>query len=521
MRSPVASPALHLSTLFETDPNGRLTTTREPTKQSAPKFVLVRSATALTWGIRADIPDALAEELTAFARAERPVADLNDLPTHYCALGTTECFGPAFEFPEFVPSSSGIVSVEDERSFNVNFHGWVPGEIAAGCGPVMSIVVDGHPVSICFCARQSDVAAEAGVDTAPAYRGRGYAGRVTSAWAFAIRASGRIPLYSTSWTNSASRSRTQAWARRIRKHVEHRVDHAAGRSVRYVRHSRLRQRLLWRAPRRAALLRKDGGSSRRPQPRDASSVAPQCHRDSHQLRASRATRARSCDRIRRGAIADLRVVRRRATWRAKCAPGRSRVELARFRALPTHAIAAALTTVYELHVELARAGWLAVDFYDGCLMYDFVSHDLRVIDLDQYSRGPFTNAMGRMFGSTRFMAPEEFKLGACIDQRTTVFNLGRSASIFLRERGTRSQIAAAARACSAAPPSAVPDRRSFLFGVVGRVTAALARWFIAARKPTALHLRRTLRAMPRRRPSARRGPPIRGPYALSSCSPRL
>lgn len=121
---------------------------------------------------------------------------------------------------------------------------------------------------------------------------------------------------------------------------------------------------------------------------------------------------------------------------------------ARFRALPAPAITTALTTIFQLHVELARAGWIAVDFYDGCLMYDFATEELRVIDLDHYSRGPFTNTMGRMFGSTRFMAPEEFQLGARIDERTTVFNLGRAAAVFLGERGTAPQRAVAARACS-------------------------------------------------------------------------
>ena len=33
--------------------------------------------------------------------------------------------------------------------------------------------------------------------------------------------------------------------------------------------------------------------------------------------------------------------------------------------------------------------------------------------------------MGRTFGATRFMAPEEFELGAVIDERTTTFTLGR------------------------------------------------------------------------------------------------
>jgi len=38
--------------------------------------------------------------------------------------------------------------------------------------------------------------------------------------------------------------------------------------------------------------------------------------------------------------------------------------------------------------------------------------------------------MGRMFGSDVFMAPEEHVLGAHIDQRTTVFTLGRLALHF-------------------------------------------------------------------------------------------
>lgn len=135
---------------------------------------------------------------------------------------------------------------------------------------------------------------------------------------------------------------------------------------------------------------------------------------------------------------------------------------ARFRALPAPTIAAALTTVYDLHVQLARAGWVAVDFYDGCLMYDFASQELRVIDLDMYSRGPFTNTMGRMFGSTRFMAPEEFEMGARIDERTTVFNLARAAFVFLGEYGAAHQRAAATRACSPDPAARFTTVADFL-----------------------------------------------------------
>ena len=105
----------------------------------------------------------------------------------------------------------------------------------------------------------------------------------------------------------------------------------------------------------------------------------------------------------------------------------------RFRHLPVPEITAALDTVYEAHCALADAGWVAVDFYDGSLIYDFARQRMHLVDLDHYHRGPFTNEMGRMFGSTRFMAPEEFALGAHIDERTTLFSLARAAAIFLSD----------------------------------------------------------------------------------------
>lgn len=94
--------------------------------------------------------------------------------------------------------------------------------------------------------------------------------------------------------------------------------------------------------------------------------------------------------------------------------------------LPASILMGLFDTLIDVHVVLAAAGWVAGDLYDGCLVVvDFGIPALSVIDLDSYRRGPSTNDMGRMFGSTRFMAPEEFELGAQIDERTTVFTLGR------------------------------------------------------------------------------------------------
>lgn len=106
----------------------------------------------------------------------------------------------------------------------------------------------------------------------------------------------------------------------------------------------------------------------------------------------------------------------------------------RFKSLPTDDIVEALDSVIDLHVRLDAEGWVAGDLYDGCLMYDFARGTMKVMDFECYRRGPFLNEVGRLPGSTRFMAPEEFSAGATIDARTTVFTLGRMIEILLLER---------------------------------------------------------------------------------------
>jgi serine/threonine-protein kinase len=110
-----------------------------------------------------------------------------------------------------------------------------------------------------------------------------------------------------------------------------------------------------------------------------------------------------------------------------------RSSLHRFRQLPVPEVTRALDVIYEAHHELSQAGWIAVDFYDGCLLYDFPDAALHLVDLDHYHQGPFTNTMGRMFGSRRFMSPEEFELGATIDERSNVYTMGRTAAVLLSD----------------------------------------------------------------------------------------
>ena len=203
----MSTPDLHLQTAFVLNSAGRITSTREPNPSRGPAFSLVRSTAKCAWAVRADLPQKLADELDSLAREEPPVLDLRDAPVHadrYSSLiGGRIGSGPAFTFPDVVAQPANMVFVEHLGQLSRNFRGWTADEIP-GCSPILAMVEDAHAVSVCFCARSSNVAAEAGLETATEFRGRGFGPRVTAAWALAVRESGRVPLYSTSWTNAAS-----------------------------------------------------------------------------------------------------------------------------------------------------------------------------------------------------------------------------------------------------------------------------------------------------------------------------
>lgn len=80
--------------------------------------------------------------------------------------------------------------------------------------------------------------------------------------------------------------------------------------------------------------------------------------------------------------------------------------------------------ILDFHQYVISVGYVAVDFYDGSIMYDFESGKLTICDIDLYRKAPVVNDMGRMWGSSRFMSPEEFALGETLDERTNTFNIG-------------------------------------------------------------------------------------------------
>lgn len=106
----------------------------------------------------------------------------------------------------------------------------------------------------------------------------------------------------------------------------------------------------------------------------------------------------------------------------------------RFKQLSVTERLAALDSIFRFHCHIEKKGFVAIDFYDGSVLYDFKNGTTKICDIDYYKKKPFVNKMGRLWGSLRFMSPEEFQLGATIDEKTSVFTMGVMA-LYLLGRG--------------------------------------------------------------------------------------
>lgn len=114
--------------------------------------------------------------------------------------------------------------------------------------------------------------------------------------------------------------------------------------------------------------------------------------------------------------------------------------LMRFRALPVQQVSAAVRQLLALHVMLEQHGYISGNWHEGRMHYDFESARVYAVGLGHYHKGAFVNTQGRMPGSSRYMAPEEWQLGATIDRRTMVYHMGATILNLLGDgiRGERS-----------------------------------------------------------------------------------
>lgn len=208
---------IHAAALFAYDAVGRLRYVREPgDPHSPPRFFMGRTLHGNVWHLRHDLPAEVIGDLEQLCRSEPVTPDLRSPPRAAPAIRarlqahapvTLEERGPAYWIPESVRAPRDVVQITKENGqlLEAAFP-WLLRRILNGIdvGPVVASVVKGTAVSTCYCARLSPSAAEAGVVTLDAMRGRGYATAAVAGWAAAIRERGLLPLYSTSWENLPS-----------------------------------------------------------------------------------------------------------------------------------------------------------------------------------------------------------------------------------------------------------------------------------------------------------------------------
>jgi hypothetical protein len=229
--------ALQASTLFRHDSRGRITERREPGRPPAPRFFLGRTPHGNVWRLRADLPSDLVRGLSRLAGREPALAVAGGAPPPperaeairrlLDEAGPIDHVwrGPAYRFPGDADQPGRLAALAAGVERIDASDGAARAALAGAFTTLEGVLEERLP---CFGVREREregggadedaawasvaytaaglggPALEVGVETAPGQRGRGLAGRCVAAWALDVMRQGVEPLYSASWTNSAS-----------------------------------------------------------------------------------------------------------------------------------------------------------------------------------------------------------------------------------------------------------------------------------------------------------------------------
>jgi GNAT acetyltransferase len=210
--------------LFTHDEASRILFVNEPDNAvtPAPRLFLGRTPEGNIWRFRAGLPEKLCEELNALCAEEPPASLAPGGPRHFeefVRLLESDApvrdisSGPAYRFTEYFTPAENLVACITENNAGMLSGGFehLIDELPAW-QPFVALIEQNRAVSICRSVRITAEAHEAGVETLPDFRGRGYAAQVTAEWARRVLFIDATPLYSTSRENTAS----QAIARKLR-----------------------------------------------------------------------------------------------------------------------------------------------------------------------------------------------------------------------------------------------------------------------------------------------------------------
>ena len=99
--------------------------------------------------------------------------------------------------------------------------------------------------------------------------------------------------------------------------------------------------------------------------------------------------------------------------------------MVRFKNLSVEKRLRVIFKLFSFFKTIIENGYVAVDFYDSSIIYNFINDEVTFCDIDLFRKCPSINDLGiNYFGTKRLKAPEENILGAIIDERTNCFTLG-------------------------------------------------------------------------------------------------
>jgi hypothetical protein len=181
---------LHVQALFTHDVHSRLLFVNEPSGGGpAPRLFLGRTAEGNLWRFRADLPELLIQELEALCRDEPVGEELQREFRHFdeyvrllemhAPVQEVE-MGPAYQFRHSIEPSPPVLTITETNAemLQGDFEGLIA-ELP-DWQPFLAIVEEGKAVSVCRSVRITPQAPEAGVETLPVYRGKGYAREVVA-----------------------------------------------------------------------------------------------------------------------------------------------------------------------------------------------------------------------------------------------------------------------------------------------------------------------------------------------------
>ena len=203
----------HARALYIHDQQGQIVAINQWDGGSVPRFFLGRTKAGNVWRFRADLPNDLVSELTALCLAETGniLQEPQNKDKYLQLLAAQEEVkqlwqGPVYWCSQPIMPSTSPTAITEANAYLLEggFEPWLPD--VPHRQPFIIAIQNDHAVSVCASVRITDTAHEAGIETLPPYRRKGHAANAVAGWTQTLLEKNIIPLYSTSWENTASQS---------------------------------------------------------------------------------------------------------------------------------------------------------------------------------------------------------------------------------------------------------------------------------------------------------------------------